>query len=135
MRGDLRLVPMSENTVRLQAHFAKLVVILALRPAPLTPLVALITGHWSRFSSCFSINGFSASCRRRVTARHGNQLRLFDLVALPLRRAVYRLLQQGAMLMCETVVLAIKPASCTRKAPDRSNTTQPAAGKPVRYRG
>ena len=31
------------------------------------------------------------------------------------------------MLMCETVVLAIKPASCTRKAPDRSNTTQPAA--------
>ena len=40
----------------------KLLEMAALRPAPLTPLVALITGHWFRSSSPASISGFSESC-------------------------------------------------------------------------
>ena len=34
----------------------------SLLPAPLTPLVALITGHWLRSSRPASISGFSDSC-------------------------------------------------------------------------
>ncbi len=36
---------MSKDAIRLQANFTKTIEIAALRPAPLTPLVALITGH------------------------------------------------------------------------------------------
>ncbi len=43
--GDLWLMAMGKDAIRLQANFTKLFEIAALRPAPLTPLVALITGH------------------------------------------------------------------------------------------
>lgn len=62
MSGDFRLMTMGKHAIRLQAHLTKLLEIAALRPAPLTPLVALITGHWLRSSSPASINGFSESC-------------------------------------------------------------------------
>ena len=62
MRLDFRPMTMGKQAVRLQADFAKLLFIVALRPAPLTPLVALITGHCASFSSPASISGFSASC-------------------------------------------------------------------------
>lgn len=41
--GDLWLMAMGKDAIRLQANFTKLFEIAALRPAPLTPLVALIT--------------------------------------------------------------------------------------------
>lgn len=43
--GDLWLMAMSKDAIRLQANFTKRLKFTALRPAPLTPLVALITYH------------------------------------------------------------------------------------------
>ncbi|MNT23699.1 hypothetical protein D3C72_1591300 [compost metagenome] len=109
-----------ENPVRLQAHFTE-----AGGDAGLAARTANAAGGVDyrplvEVQQTLVDQRFQCQLRcRRVTAWHGNQLRPFDFVALPLREAIYRLLQQLGMLMFKTVVLAVESgifyAECTGK--------------------
>ncbi|MNG83328.1 hypothetical protein D3C81_1682760 [compost metagenome] len=109
MRDDFRMVTVVENTVRLQAHLTETGghAGLAARTAdaagrvdhrPLIKVQQLLVDQ--RFQRQLR--------RRRITARYGDQLSLFDFVALPFRQAIHRLLQQVGMLMFKTVILAVE---------------------------
>ena len=62
VRGDLRLVPVGENTVRLQAHFAEAGGHAGLAPGAADAAGGVDHRPLVEVQQLFSINGFSASC-------------------------------------------------------------------------
>ena len=116
MRRDFRVMTVIKHTIRLKAHFAEAVGDRRLAPGAAhatggvdhRPLVQIQqTGVDQRLQGKLR--------RRRVTARHGNQIRFFQFLSAPLRQAVHCFFEQIRVLMGETVIFFVERAVVNAK--------------------
>ena len=109
--SDFRLMAMGKHAIRLQAHLTK-----AVGNSRLTSRAAHAAGGvnyrpLAEIQQPGINQWFQRQLRRRrVATRHGNQIRVFQLVCAPLRQSINRLLQQVGMLMGKAVIFFIERA-------------------------
>ena len=116
MGGDFRVMAVIKHAIRLKAHFAEAVGDRRFAPGSAhatggvdhRPLVQIQqTGVDQRLQRKLR--------RRRVTARHGNQVRFFQFICAPLRQAIHRFFEQIRVLMGETVIFFVERAVVNAK--------------------
>ncbi len=109
MGGDFRVMTMIKHAIRLQAHFTKAVG--DSRFAPCSAHAAGGVDHWPLVEIqqvCIDQRLQGELRRRRVATRHGNQVRFFQRICVPLRQTIYCLFKQIRVLMGETIVFFIE---------------------------
>ena len=111
MRRDFRVMAVIKHAIRLKAHFAE-----AIRDRRFAPCSAHAAGGVDHRplvqiqQTCVDQRFQGKLRRRRVAARHGNQIRFFEFVCAPLRQAVNRFFKQIGVLMGETVIFFVERA-------------------------
>ena len=116
MGGDFRVMTVIKHAIRLKAHFAETVGDRGLAPGAAhaaggvdhRPLVKI---QQTRVDQRLK----GELRRRRVTARHGNQIRFFQFICAPLRQAVHRFFEQIRVLMGEAVIFFVERAVVNAK--------------------